>query len=248
MPAMRIFCPPSVLAPFALALQFTVPPAQAQVRITEVTVSTRNVELKNFGSASVNLATWQWCTRRSYSTVGGTIAAGATRQFTVNFNQTSSDLCLYKSSLFGSTSDMEDFVQWGASFAGNTGREDVAKNKGVWTAGFFFALPSAGKSLHAKAQPPATGLRMTNWFTGWPHAGFPVPDMAFESIGIAGGQWHFIAKSYYLTSAHHVEVRSDLSSPWLPAAAPVITELGSGRIDVTFPATEARQFSRLRVD
>ena len=222
----------------------TSPTLHAQVRITEVNISARTVELTNFGPATVNLATWRFCHRFIYISPGGTIAARATLQFNVTFNQTSSDLGLYDSSSFGSPTSMQDFIQRGGS--GN-GRESVAVSKGVWTAGFFFAVPPAGKSLHAKAQPPATGLRTTNWFPGWPHTGFfPVPDMAFESVAVTGGEWRIIARSYYLTNAHRVDTRSDLSSPWVPLAAPAITELGAGRIDVRFSATGARQFSRLR--
>lgn len=232
------------IAALAIAL---VSPAEAQVRITEVTISTRNVELTNFGTTSVNLATWQWCHRRSYAAVGGTIAPGASRQFTVGFNQTSSDLGLYKSSLFGSASDMEDFVQWGASFV-NSGREGVAVTKGIWTSGFFFAVPPAGTSLHAKAEPPATGLRTTNWFPGWPHPGFPVPPIRIESIAITAGEWRIIAQSPFLTGAHRADAGPDLTTGLQQVPAPVIAELGNGRIDVRFPAAGERQFARLRAE
>ena len=210
-----------------------------------MTISTRNVELTNFGTTTVDLTNWRFCHRFTYPSPGGTIAPGQSRQFTVTFNQTSSDLCLYSSTNFGSTTDMQDFIQWGG---GGIGRESVATNvnKQIWTAGFFFAVPPAGKSLHAKSVTPNTGLRTTNWFPGWPHAGFPVPEMKFESIGVVGGEWRIIAQSFYLTNAHLVEVSSDLSSPWQPLAAPAITELGGGRLDVRFPATGTRQFSRLR--
>lgn len=232
-----------VLALAASLLSFAAPAAHAQVRITEVTISTRNVELTNFGPSAVDLTNWRFCHRFIYPSPGGIIAAGATRQFTVNFNQTSSDLGLYNSSNFGSATDMQDFVQWGG---GGIGRESVAVAKGIWTTGFFFTLPPAGKSLHAKAQPPATGLRTTNWFPGWPHAGFPVPAMEFESVTIVGGQWRLIGKSFYLTNAHGVDVRADLTTPWVPVTAPTIVELGGGRLDVRFPATGTRQFTRLR--
>ena len=233
-----------VLALAASLLQFAVPAAQAQVRITEVTISTRNVELTNFGTASVDLTNWRFCHKFSYVSPGGTIAAGATRQFTVNFNQTASDLGLYNSSNFGSAAAMQDFVQWGS---GGNGRESVAVSKTIWTTGFFLAVPTAGKSLHAREKRLLdTGSRTDNWFPGWPHAGWPVPDMEFESIAIVGGQWRLIGKSYYLTSAHGVDVRSDLASPWVPVTAPSIVELGGGRLDVRFPATGVRQFTRLR--
>ena len=243
MRAMKIPCRVFIGATGAAILHLSTLHTQAQVRITEVTISTRNVEVTNFGTAAVNLSGWFFCHRFTYPGLSGSIAPKESRQFTVNFNQTSSDLCLYNSGSFGTTTAMEDFIQWGAS---GIGRENVAVSKGIWTAGFFFAVPPAGKSLHAKAQPPATGLRTTNWFPGWPHAGFPVPDMKFESIAITGGEWRIFAQSYYLTNAHIVDVSSDLSSPWVALASPVISELGDGRIEVRFPATGDRQFSRLR--
>ena len=245
---MKITSPMFIVALAASLLQFVATAAHAQVRITEVTMTaTNNVELTNFGAATVDLSPWFFCHRRTYgSRPSGNIAPGQSRMFTVaSLNLTSSDLGLYNSSSFSSTTAMEDFVQWGASFVAS-GREGTAVAKGIWTTGFFFTVPPAGKSLHAKAQPPATGLRTTNWFPGWPHAGFPVPDMEFESVAIVGGQWRLIGKSYYLTNAHGVDVRSDLTSPWVPVTAPTIVELGGGRLDVRFPATGVRQFTRLR--
>ena len=248
MRAMNKSCIRSTAALAATVILCAMPSAQAQVRITEVTMTaTNNVELTNFGAASVDLSPWFFCHRRTYgSRPSGTIAAGQSRLFTVtSLNLTSSDLGLYNSGSFSSTTAMEDFVQWGGSFVA-TGREGTASAKGIWTTGFFLTVPSAGKSLHAKAQPPATGLRTTNWFPGWPHAGFPVPDMAFETVAIVGGQWRLIGRSYYLTNAHGVDVRDDLTTPWVPVTAPTIVELGGGRLDIRFPATGVRQFTRLR--
>ena len=59
--------------------------ANAQLRITEVNLSTRNVEVTNFGATTVNVAGWFFCHRFNYPSLGGSIAAGASRQFTVNF-------------------------------------------------------------------------------------------------------------------------------------------------------------------
>ena len=220
----------------------TLTTGQAQVRITEVTISTRTVELTNFGLTAVDMATWRFCHKFTYLTVGGTIAPGASRQFSVAFNQTASDLGLYKSSLFTSASDMEDFIQWGA---GGNGRESVAVSKGIWTTGLFFPVPTSGLSFHAKAQPPATGLRTTNWFTGRPHAGFPLPAPVFESFAITGGEWRIIANSYYLATALKTETNSNLSTAW-QLQTPTVMDLGSGRFDIRFPASGARQFVRLR--
>jgi hypothetical protein len=216
--------------------------ALAQVRITEVTISTGNVELTNFGTSSVNLASWQFCRRFAYVAVGGTIAAGASRQFTVSFNTTSSDLALYNTNSFTSTTAMEDFVQWGG---GGLGRESVAVSKGIWTTGAFLTVPASGVSLHAKANPGA-GTRVANWFTAFPHAGFPLPNIEIKSTALVSGQWRLTALSYYLLANHRVETSPDLGvTPWV-TSTPTVSDLGNKLLDIRFPATGSRQFVRVK--
>ena len=248
-------CRSLLLSVFALLTAAT---AQAQVRITEVNVSTRNVEVTNFGAASVNLTGWRFCHIFTYPSLSGNIAAGESRQFSVTFNQTASDLCLYRAALagetfsFGDPNFMQDFIQWGA---GGQGRQSVAVAKGIWTnsppASAFFAVPAAGLSFHAKAQPPATGVRNSNWFTGLPHAGFPVPAPELESFAIVGGEWRLIAKSYHLLPALRTEANANLSTVW-PVQTPVVADLGltagRRRFDIRFPTTGLRQFVRMRAD
>ena len=228
---------------FCLALGGTAPTlAVAQVRITEVTISTGNVELTNFGPATVDLSGWRFCHRFSYTSPGGTIAAGVSRQFTVAFNKTSSDLGLYNSTTFSSTSAMQDFLEWGG---GGLGRESVAASKGIWTAGAFLAVPANGVSLHAKANPGA-GTRMSNWFTAFPHAGFPLPNIEVKSVSLVSGEWRLTALSYYLLANHRVETSSDLGvTPWV-TATPTVSDLGNKLLDLRFPATGARQFLRVK--
>jgi hypothetical protein len=231
---------PQILIVFVLLTGVT----RAQVRITEVNVQQQRVELTNFGLTSVDLATWQWCRRFVYSTVGGSIAAGETRQFTVSMDAASSDIGLFRSSLFGSSSDMEDYVQYGASFVFN-GREAVAVAKGIWPSGQFLTLPAAGLSFHAKDEPPATGSRLSNWFTGRPHQGFPVPAPLFESVNVTGNEWRLVVNSYHPASALITEVNADLGTVW-QLQTPTVVDLGSGRFDIRFPAAGARQFERVK--
>ncbi|PSR05616.1 MAG: hypothetical protein BRD49_04470 [Bacteroidetes bacterium SW_10_40_5] len=54
-----------------------------------------------------------------------------------NITASDQDLGLYNSNNFSDTAAMEDFLQWGS--AGN-GRESVADNKGIWTAGNFLTI------------------------------------------------------------------------------------------------------------
>ncbi len=216
--------------------------AMAQVRITEVTISTGNVELTNFGTTSVDLTNWRFCHRFTYISPGGTISPGASRQFTVAFNKTSSDLGLYTSTSFTSTTAMEDFVQWGG---GGLGRESVAVSKGIWTAGAFLAVPASGVSLHAKANPGA-GTRVANWFTAFPHAGFPLPKIEIKSTALVSGQWRLTALSYYLLANHRVETSPDLgATPWV-TSSPTVSDLGNRLLDIRFPATGTRQFVRVK--
>ncbi len=215
--------------------------APAQVRITEVNVQQQRVELTNFGQTTVSLTTWQWCRRFVYSAVGGSIAPGETRQFSVSMDQTSSDIGLYRSSLFGSSTDMEDFVQYGAA---GIGRESVAVAKGIWPAGQFLTTPAAGLSLHAKGQPPASGSRLPNWFTGQPHQGFPVPGPQIESFTVTGGEWRLVVSSFHLASALKAEASADLGPVW-QMQTPAVLDLGSGRFDIRFPASGPRQFARI---
>jgi hypothetical protein len=219
--------------------------AQSKVRITSVTLSTRVVGITNFDSTAVDVSGWWFCNQFIYQTLGGAIAPGETRQFAVNtLNQNGSDLGLYNSPDFGNPAAMQDFLQWGSGF---NGRESVAVAKKIWTTGHFLALPPTGKTLHCRGLSE-TGLRDNNWFAGWPSATFPVPDITFESATVTGGEWRIIAVSPYLTSAHRVDAGSAFGNALVEVAAPTITELGNGRIDVRFPATGARQFTRLRAE
>jgi hypothetical protein len=240
---MKTPCRALFLCFFAVICHLAGSIAEAQVRMTAVTLSTGKVQVTNFGAASQNLSNWWWCHQFNYSTLGGSIEPGETREFTVpSLTKTGSDLCLYDSSSFASTVSMQDFIQWGTS--GN-GRESVAVGKGIWTAGKFLTLPPAGNTYHSRGLT-GDGVRDANWFVGWPTTGFPVPDISVESISISEGKWHIVALSPYLTDAHKADVSDDLGAPWQEVAAPIIQELGGGRIEVQFPAAGVRQFTKLR--
>lgn len=121
---------------------------QSQIRITGVSPSTSTVSIKNFGSTTVNIATYRLChlfvypTLSSLTLVSGSLnlMPGATVVVTgASLNATASDLGLYlPTGAFTSTTAMLDFVQWGS---GGNGRESVAVAKGIWTAGDFISGP-----------------------------------------------------------------------------------------------------------
>lgn len=137
------------------------------VKINEVFLSNSGdqVELKNFGSTSVDVSSWQLCSRFSYIGVGSativsgqtTIPAGGFLVLRWPLNNTSADLGLYTSSPFTSASAMEDFVQWGAA---GIGRESVANAAGLWVTGDF--VP--GFALDTSIEFDGDGVGSTNWF------------------------------------------------------------------------------------
>ncbi len=120
--------------------------ADAQIRIVEVDPATSTVKLRNYGSPSnpQDISSYWFCARFAYTQVGaGTVVSGSLNlavgaevvvTMASALNTTSSDVCLYTTSSFGSSAAMEDFVQYGG---GGIGRENVAVNKGIWTAGTF---------------------------------------------------------------------------------------------------------------
>ncbi len=159
MKLVRLFTMLAVMAPTFLF---------SQVKINEVLFSStgNQVELKNFGSSSVDVSNWWFCTLFDYTRVGAlpvlsgelNIPAGGILALSgIGLNDNSADLGLYNSGSFGSTTAMEDFLQWGG---GGQGRESVAVSKGIWTAGDFAAAPADGHSLEYDGDGNAAG----DWF------------------------------------------------------------------------------------
>jgi len=124
-------------------------PTTAQVRIVEVDPATERVKLHNYGSTTVNVSNYWFCTLFLYGQLNGmtvlsgslNLAPGADVEVTSNvaLDNTAADLGLYSSASFASSTAMQDFTQWGS---GGNGRENVAVNKGIWTAGTFINLPA----------------------------------------------------------------------------------------------------------
>ena len=117
--------------------------SNAQVRIQSVDPLTDQISFKNYGTVSVDITQWWVCARFVYTCIDVlTIEDGnpillPNQTVTVsgfNLNNTSSDLGLFDTPAFSSTSAMQDFMQYGA---GGIGRENVAVAKGIWDAGTF---------------------------------------------------------------------------------------------------------------
>ncbi len=134
----------------------------SQVKINEVVYNPSTggemIELKNFGSTSVNVSTWYLCTlalqydqiQNLTPVIGSTnIPPGGFLVLSGKTLSNSADLGLYNdisgnTGNFALQSFMEDFVQWGS--AGH-GRESVADGKGIWTAGTFVTGVAQGSSI-----------------------------------------------------------------------------------------------------
>ena len=139
----KLYLLPMVLGLF---LMFTTQNAHAQnIRLLQVNPTTDEITLKNFGSSAQNVGSWWVCSLFVYGQISNlNITNGAMMMmpndeitFTgFSLNDTSSDLGLYNSSAFASSTAMQDFVQWGA---GGQGRESVAVEKGIWSAGDFLS-------------------------------------------------------------------------------------------------------------
>ncbi|MFK8012394.1 MAG: lamin tail domain-containing protein [Marinicellaceae bacterium] len=100
------------------------------------------IELINRGSEAVDISGWLWCARFDYPSIevshilsgnndlnlepGEIIALSAT----IDLDDEASDLGLYVSGPFISTTNMVDFIQWGTSE--DIGRPDIAVSKTIW--------------------------------------------------------------------------------------------------------------------
>ncbi|OUR93310.1 hypothetical protein A9Q87_05005 [Flavobacteriales bacterium 34_180_T64] len=118
--------------------------SNAQIRIVEVDPSTNRITIRNFGSSSnpENISNYWLCKYPTYEQFGGmtiisgsfNLAVGSEVTFTssIPFDVVDGELGIYNTSSFGSSTAMEDYMQWGT--AGHE-REAVAVAKGIWTAG-----------------------------------------------------------------------------------------------------------------
>ena len=118
----------------------------SNIRIVEVDAINDQITLKNFGDADGDISSYFFCNQRRYVAFSETENNGSDFiltpneeiSFTISINDNASDVAIYnRGGAFTSASAMVDFMQYGASFAGNGGREDVAVEKGIWTAGEF---------------------------------------------------------------------------------------------------------------
>jgi len=159
----------------------------AQIRIVQVTPSSNEISIKNFGGGTINIAGYRWCALFSYGppfTLAGmniisgslSLTAGSTVVMDgYTLNNAFSDLCLYlPTGSFGSAAAMVDFMQWGS---GGNGREGLAFAKGIWSLGDFVA---------GSAPFDYTGNGSQNGVTFWQATGAPVADFNADMTSVCG--------------------------------------------------------------
>ena len=133
-----------------LFLMLTTQNANAQnIRLLEVNPATDEITLKNFGSSAQNVGSWEVCSLFNYAQISTLNITNGNMMMMPNdeitftgfsLTDAASDLGLYNSGAFSSSTAMQDFVQWGA---GGQGRESVAVAKGIWSAGDFISSSGA---------------------------------------------------------------------------------------------------------
>ncbi len=119
----------------------------AQIRLVEVDPINDTATIQNFGSSTVPINNYWFCTLFDYNQLNSftidsgslNLASGATVTLSgLNLRDSDADLGLYTTNTFGLATAMSDFIQWGDS--GN-GRESVANTATIWTTGDFLPVP-----------------------------------------------------------------------------------------------------------
>jgi hypothetical protein len=170
--------------------------AIGQIRIVEVNPATETVKIHNYGTTTVDISSYRFCSLIVYRTLNTqttvqsgslNLAPNADVVVTVNdayLNDTAADLGLYlPTGSFASAAVMVDFTQWGS---GGNGRESVAVTKGIWTAGTFINVPPpyeyTGNGGQNGFQFWGTLLSVDDFETGSNFKIFPNPSDALLNI------------------------------------------------------------------
>ena len=122
----------------------TISQINAQVRIAKLDPASNSVTLKNYGTTNVPISGYWFCNFPAYAQVSSmtsttSLAPGEEVNIasSINFAVADGEFGLYNTNSFGSSSAMEDYMQWGSA---NHQRESVAVAKGIWTANTFINL------------------------------------------------------------------------------------------------------------
>jgi len=116
------------------------------------------VEFFNPGAVNFNTTGWWLCSPFVYSALSVTVNAGSykTVPWPAGFadNDAGGEIMLYKTSNFGNSNDIVDYVPWGAS---NGFRLGQAQAVGKWVGAAFPAALPAGGSIHRINNTTGTG-------------------------------------------------------------------------------------------
>lgn len=133
----------TIVAVIAIGI-LTISQINAQVRIAKLDPASNSVTLKNYGTTNVPISGYWFCNFPAYAQVSSmtsttSLAPGEEVNIasSINFAVADGEFGLYNTNSFGSSSAMEDYMQWGSA---NHQRESVAVAKGIWTANTFINL------------------------------------------------------------------------------------------------------------
>lgn len=128
----------------------------AQIRLVEVRPAADIVTIKNFGSSTVNISDYWFCSLFAYPQLqslninSGALNLAPNATVTLSgfaINDSDGDMGLYlpinSNADFADQNFMVDFMQWGDA---NNGRESVAVAKGIWENDAF--LPGSGPFVY----------------------------------------------------------------------------------------------------
>lgn len=143
----------------------------AQIVITEIS-PTGEIELKNLGTANVNISTYWLCNFPAYDLISdltftcgsaiiepGKVAVVKGQSVTVPLAD--GEMGLYTNSSFGNAAGLIDYVEWGKS---GHRRASLAIANGIWPANTFLPALTAGQSFQATGDANAAA----DWKTAAP--------------------------------------------------------------------------------
>ena len=146
--------------------------AQTGVVINEVS-ATNQIEIKNTGMSMVDISSYFLCDFPTYTQISNlTIESGSTMlapgALVVisgwNVDEADSELGLYSSANYGSSSAIVAYVEWGSS---GHQRSSVAIEAGIWTPGSFVPSFMLGESIAYEG----AGITDDAWSIGDPTIG-----------------------------------------------------------------------------
>jgi len=159
-------------------------PDISALRITEVNEQDGWVELVNTGNETVDISEAWLCANRVYERLNAlTVAAGdlmldSGERVAVEWDRIAAgdgDLGIYLSGTenpggFSNADQIVDYLRWGEG-AGDTGRQGVAVDAGIWTEGDAVSAAADGATISFFGDDPASNDAVADWGDGEPTPG-----------------------------------------------------------------------------